>query len=100
MSFQSIVLTIAIVILIICLIILAILMWSSKNELAFPPELSNCPDYFIMKKEGNDDVCYNIKGLGAGGNGCEKASFHGMDKKEKREWAESCRVTWDGITNR
>ena len=53
MSFQHTVLTIAIVILIICLIILAIMMWNEKGDLVFPPEIGNCPDYFVMKENPN-----------------------------------------------
>lgn len=99
MSFQSIVMTIAIVILIICLIVLAILMWSSRKELAYPPEIGTCPDYFVMKDNNGKDMCYNAKGLGKGGDDCLWGSF-GDSKKDKREWAESCGVTWDGLTNR
>ena len=99
MSFQKVVLTIAIVILILCLIVLAILMWNSKNELAFPPEIGTCPDYFIMKDHEGKDSCYNEKGLGNGSSDCLWGTF-GDTKKDKKEWAESCGLTWDGITNR
>ena len=99
MSFQQTVITIAIVILIICLIVLAILMWSSRNGLAFPPELSNCPDYYVMKENNGKDMCYNAKGLGNDSPDCLWGTF-GTTKRDKKEWSESCGVTWDGITNR
>ena len=99
MSFQSIVLTIATIILIICLIVLGILMWNSRNELsAFPPEIGNCPDYFVMKEHNGKDMCYNEKGLGNGGDDCMWGDF-GNTKRDKKEWAESCGLTWDGVTN-
>ena len=98
MSFQHTVLTIAIVILIICLIILAIMMWSEKSDLVFPPEIGNCPDYYVMKENNGKDMCYNAKGLGNGGDDCLWGEF-GDSKTDKREWAESCGVTCDGITN-
>ena len=99
MTFKSTVLTIAIVILIICLIVLTILIWNSKNALAYPPEVGNCPDYFVMKKHGGKNMCYNEKGLGNGTDKCLWGTF-GDTKKDKKEWAHSCGVTWDGITNR
>ena len=99
MSFQRIVLIIATIILIICLIVLAILMWSSKSELAFPPEIGTCPDYFIMKEHNGKDMCYNEKGLGDDSEDCMWGTF-GKTNKDKKEWANSCGVTWDGVTNR
>ena len=46
MTFQKTVLAIATVILVLFLIILAIILWTSRNDLQFPPEIGTCPDYF------------------------------------------------------
>ena len=96
MSFQSVVITIAVVILILSLIILGILLWNSRNELEYPPNIGDCPDYFTLQKDGS---CFNQHGLGNGSQGCKSYNFSDMDKKEKRQWARSCEVTWDGIYN-
>lgn len=98
MSFQRIVLIIAIVILIICLVILAALLWASRNELAYPPEIGACPDYFIMKKNDKKMECYNKHNLGTG-------SITWVDPNnyptiaDKRKWANGNNLDWDGITN-
>jgi len=96
MSFQSVVITVAVVILILSLIILGILLWNSRNELEFPPNIGDCPDYFTLQKNGN---CFNQHGLGNGSANCKSYNFSDMDRKEKRQWAKGCGVTWDGIYN-
>jgi len=51
MTFKSVVVTIAIVILILSLIVLGIIIYNSRNNDQFPPEIGNCPDYFVMKQK-------------------------------------------------
>ena len=50
MTFQRVVVTIAIVILILSLVVLGVLIYNSRNEDQFPPEIGNCPDYFVMEE--------------------------------------------------
>lgn len=51
MSFQRVVVTIAIVILILSLIVLGIVIFNARNKDQYPPEMGNCPDYFVMKQK-------------------------------------------------
>lgn len=99
MSFQRIVLITATVILIICLIILAALLWASRNELAYPPEIAECPDYFVMKKNENKMECYNKHNLGTP----LSIKWFNPDNyptiANKRKWANENNLDWDGITN-
>jgi hypothetical protein len=107
MTFQRVVVTIAIVILILSLIVLGIVIYNSRNEDQYPPELGNCPDYYIMKQkgEGGDmdgvttESCYNQHNLGIKSQECEWFDPNEKTNKERRAYAKKCRVTWDGITN-
>ena len=111
-NFQKIVLSTAIVVFIILIIFIAILLYKSKYDVAFPPTVSQCPDYWIDKQDQNgssdldnsSQMCTNVKNLG--NVSCDKTmdftgSFWqgatGMCNKYK--WAKSCDLTWDGITN-
>ena len=100
MIFQKIVLITATVILIICLIVLAALLWASKNELVYPPEIGTCPDYFIMKQNNQNKMeCYNEHKLG---NISGTMWFDPTSKPtiaDKRTWANTHDLDWDGITN-
>jgi len=99
MTFQKTVLAIATVILVLFLIILAIILWTSRNELQFPPEIGTCPDYFEATLQNKKHVCKNVKGLGNGNGGCDVVDFSGYSLSEKKKWANGCDVTWDGLTN-
>ena len=104
-QFQITVLTIATIILILCLIIIGITLYRSKYSDIFPPVLGNCPDYWLDESKGDSSNCVNVKNLG--NDGCEKridfskkggyGSTNGLCRK--KNWAKSCNITWDGITN-
>jgi len=107
MSFQRIVLTIAAILLIVVLAVFAVLLYN-KAAVKFPPEISNCPDYFVMKKKTEDGgvgemVCYNDKTLGDSSCGrwydTSKVPQTKAGKKEKCLKAKRCRWTWEGITD-
>ena len=51
MSFQRNVLTVAIVLFILLLLLIAVMMNNAKNNQAYPPELSACPDYWQVLNE-------------------------------------------------
>ena len=107
MTFQSVVVTIAIVILILSLIVLGIVIYNSRNEDQYPPELGNCPDYYVMKQKGEGgnmdgvttEMCYNQHNLGNKSQGCEWFDPKDATNKERRAYAKQCGVTLDGITN-
>ena len=109
MNFQSIVLTIAVVLLIICMILIGIALAKSKNTQQWPPLIGDCPDYWV-DMSNNGAQCVNIKDLGTC-NGSVPAGQHlqmdftvppyigqtGLCSKYK--WATGCGITWDGITS-
>ena len=99
MTFQKTVLAIATVILVLFLIILAIILWTSRNDLQFPPEIGTCPDYFEAIIKDKKHMCKNVKVLGNGNGGCDEVDFSGYSLSDKKHWANSCDLTWDGLTN-
>jgi hypothetical protein len=96
MTFQKIVLTTAIVILIFALIIIGILLYNKQYDIKFPPEVGNCPDYYVSAPKG---VCKNEIGIKTLQQSCDSVSFKNFKNKDKCQWANGCGVTWDGITN-
>jgi hypothetical protein len=114
MSFQKIVLTIALVILIIVLIVVAYLIQSAKSDAAFPPETPSCPDYFEAVADGNGgftEKCTNTQGLGNGAPGVTNFGMGAMTCPKNQpctktalaarcNWAKQHGLTWDGVTNR
>jgi len=105
MSFQNIILIIAIVLLILVLIMFGLAMRSNTQKEKYPPVQSECPDYWNVEK-GKDGMttCINKKHLGD--PNCQKemnfneglfAGPQGLCNKQK--WAKTCKITWDGITN-
>jgi hypothetical protein len=107
MSFQRVVVTIAIVILILSLIVLGIVIFNARNKDQYPPEMGNCPDYFVMKQKNsnsdaggvNTEMCYNKHNLGNKSQGCEWFDPKDATNKERGAFAKQCGVTWDGVTN-
>jgi hypothetical protein len=107
MTFQKSVLSVAVVLLIICLIMIGIAMRNNKYDSDFPPVVADCPDYWIEKPSSMPDEtqCYNVKNLGR--SECEKSKdFSGSlwsgteGTCNKYKWATSCDLTWDGVTNK
>ena len=101
--FQRAVLTVSAILLIICLVIIGVSLYTAKYSDAFPPVLANCPDYWLDKSSGNASECFNIKGLGK--PECERTkdfssfSTGNAGLCSKKKWAKSCDITWDGISN-
>ena len=90
-SFQKGVLISASIILIAALVFIGIMLKYAKDE-NWPPIVGACPDYWTMNKEGK---CVNVKGLGT----CTDAmDFKDYDMCKKYNWANSCKVAWDGIS--
>ena len=102
-TFQSIVMTIAIVLLIICLVLIGMTIYNTKYNMAFPPVVADCPDYWLDESQGDASNCVNSKNLGT--CNVNKMDFsksmwtgnNGLCNKAK--WAKACNLTWDGITN-
>ena len=105
-TFQSTILVMAIIILILILVSIGVVLYQAKNNQIWPPVLGNCPDYWI-DTSGNGGNCVNVKDLGTckPSNGKHqvmdftKPLFSGSAGKcAKYKWANSCNVTWDGLT--
>ena len=103
MNFQSIVLTIAIILLIISLVAIGILIKSAMKNAKFPPEVGRCPDYFKTSRQDGKLICTNPMNLGK----CETIDLSGSEFQgntvqamtAKCNIAKKCAVTWDGVTN-
>ena len=103
-TFQSVVLTVATVLLIISLIVVAIVTWTKQSAKNFPPVVSECPDYWADMSRGNASNCVNIHHMG--NKDCHsRMSFSGPEYRghdgfcAKLDWARRCEQTWDGVTN-
>tara|TARA_A200000113_G_C8737145_1_gene313518 strand:+ start:416 stop:775 length:360 start_codon:yes stop_codon:yes gene_type:complete len=107
MSFQTIVVTIAIITLIVLLTWIGYGMYKNETNAKFPPVSSDCPDYWTTKGTGDKLECVNVKHLGNCFNtkGKDSINFntpffkgsHGFCRKA--DWARRCGVSWNGITN-
>lgn len=111
MSFNTLVLQIATIILIICLVMIGWGIYNSVNgkNANFPPVIADCPDFWTMTSELNSEnkkVTYcnnNLKmGKGAAISGNPKCnSFQSEEVStncEKLALSNICDITWDGIT--
>ena len=109
MNFQSIVMIVATVILIFALATIGVALSNLNSDIKYPPVIADCPDYWSISKKPNTDpskpsefICNNDKQLG---NNC--TVFNSSDSKykgigglcAKKQWADKCDVTWDGVTN-
>jgi hypothetical protein len=105
--FQRIVLIIAIIILIISLLLIGLSIRSSKRNIAWPPLVPVCPDYWFIDGSGNNTKCINKRNLGT----CKPSSgtkhltmnfnvspYIGANGNcAKYTWANNCGLAWDGI---
>lgn len=108
MSFQTIVLTSAVVILIILLVVIGITLSNASTDTYWPPIVGDCPDYWV-DMSGNGGACLNSHSLGRCNIPREgeeitmnfnQSPFTGSNGTcAKYNWATACQVTWDGITS-
>ena len=108
-SFNKTVLIVACVLLILGLILIGVFISKNIEKAAYPPVVGDCPDYWI-DTSGNGSNCVNLKDLGTcnaiAGEGkhltmdFSVAPYTGADGLcQKFTWANSCGITWDGITS-
>ena len=101
MGFQKTTVIVALITLIVMLLFVAYMMKRAKKTAAWPPMISECPDYFEVV---DSQKCFNVKNLGSC-TSTEPIDFSGpkyqgrAGLKQKKIWAQQCGVTWDGITN-
>lgn len=104
MTFQTTTMIIAIVVLILCLIIIGYMLNKNKYNSQYPPVISECPDYWLDRSDGDGSNCINSQGLGRT-NCAKKMDFSGTywtgqdGLCNKNKWAKTCNLTWDGVTN-
>ena len=115
MNYYKTVSIIALILLIICLTFIGVSISSASNSYKFPPHVAQCPDYFVMNEEGKCMDVKNILPTGSSTN-CNGKNFK-QDMIDnniegtlpergpfselclKKEWADTCGLNWDGITN-
>ena len=113
-TFQKTVLTISVIVLIISLIILGLFLAKSLFEDSYPPVISDCPDYWDVSYNSNNDIiCKNTSTIntGTGADECgadyeyqvTSSLLGGTQKEEilceKYKWSKKCNIIWDGVTN-
>jgi hypothetical protein len=103
-TFQNIVMLTATIILLLALIIIGLGLRHQKKNATYPPVIANCPDYWLDQSGNNGSACKNVQSLGNAN--CAKvmdfsttpwSGQKGMCSKY--QWAKSCNITWDGISN-
>ena len=88
-----------------CLIYFGYTLYKSKQEYKYPPVVANCPDYWLDESDKNDGSnCVNKNKLGD--TQCPQTmNFSGPIWNganglcAKRTWANSCGLTWDGVSD-
>lgn len=108
MNFQKIVLTIATILLIVILVVIGIALSKASQSEIWPPIVGECPDYWV-DMSGNGEACLNTHSLGkcnipSEGNpntmNFNTSSFtQDNGTCAKYTWANTCQITWDGITS-
>jgi hypothetical protein len=108
-SFQKIVFIIATIFLTLFLVLIGLTLTNSSSSIGWPPIVGNCPDYWV-DLSGNGSKCFNSQSLGT----CpdyiptddnqntmdfSQAPFIGTNGNcAKYRWANSCKISWDGLT--
>ena len=105
--FQKLVVVSALILLVIILLFIGYALAKGQNE-SWPPIIPECPDFWISDGSGNNSVFINTKDLGVcpprSGDKHLKMNFNvpafsgSNELCQKYKWANSCQVSWDGIT--
>ena len=110
-SFNKIVISVASLILVAALFIIAIFISKSLQKDKFPPIISDCPDYWDVSYNSKNEIICNNKSTinsGSGNNNCnnyptDKFKSNGSNEEDvlctKYKWAKNCGIVWDGVTN-
>jgi hypothetical protein len=103
MNFQQMVLIVAGILLIITLVIIGLLMHYGNKSKQYPPVIGVCPDYWEESEGANGmSTCTNVQNLGTCGASISYNPSYADEKTvncARANWAKSCDLTWDGITN-
>jgi hypothetical protein len=114
MSFYTIVLIIAIIILILALTAVGLLLGRLNTSKTFPPSASNCPDYWIVNSDGSCAIptitnvpttgysSTDTYGLSSNSIKFTDAGWKNQGISElcaKKKWANKYNVLWSGVSN-
>ena len=72
------------------LFFIALAMKGLKKSQEYPPEVSECPDYWTINKDG---VCTPSLHKNTSG------SCQSYENEDKAIFAQNCGIEWDGLTN-
>ena len=104
MSYQKTVMRMFVIVLVIILVAYGIMLYNASSTDIYPPVQANCPDWWVSKTQADKNVCINEKNLGS--HTCNSTMDFDTDEWKgaehickKKKWAQSCDLTWDGITN-
>jgi len=109
-TFNRSILIIATIILIASLVVLGLFISKTMFEEAYPPIVSDCPDYWDVSNNSDSINCINNIDINAG-RGTSKCrsipasefNSNGNSIDEvlctKFNWAKECGIVWDGVTN-
>ena len=104
MTFQKVILTIAVVGLILMLVIIGLSMYKSTSSgMVWPPMVGSCPDYWLDRGKGGSQCVVNAKknnlGLARSPMDFSLPIYSGSNGPcVKYTWANKNKVSWDGIT--
>jgi len=98
---------------IILIVIIGLIMYYLKSKEVYPPVINACPDYYNLDASTNMCIrtsAWSESSIPTGSTGCESLDFTGQSYLltgsskgsgicNKKDKAEYCGVTWDGITN-
>ena len=108
-GFQLMIIILLFILLIIILIIVGVSIMDTKKNKTWPPVVGECPDYWL-DAAGDGSKCVNVQDLGTCNGSISPGEhinmnftvepYNGVDALcNKYKWANTCGITWDGITN-
>ena len=108
-GFQLMTIILLIILLIIILLIVGLSITNTRKNKTWTPIVGECPDYWL-DASGDGSKCVNVKDLGTCNGSIEPGKHLTMNFAaspytgvnalcNKYKWANTCGVTWDGITN-
>ncbi len=102
MGFKKSVFTIALVIFIIVLLVLAVVIKNSYKNSVFPPEVSQCPDFWELSddKKTCKATDQNRGTFEVGKLSDDFSDMSNSARITKCNWAKENGISWDGITGR
>jgi len=108
-GFQLMTIILLIILLIIILLIVGLSITNTRKIKTWPPIVGECPDYWL-DASGDGSKCVTVQDLGTCNGSIEPGKHLTMNFAaspytgvnalcNKYKWANTCGVTWDGITN-